>query len=61
MYTEKMRESHHKRPPTRRDYELIAAIVKQAKCAHCAKAFAIELGRLPGFDKTRFLRACGVL
>jgi hypothetical protein len=64
-YTEKMRKSHNKNPPTRRDYELIAWVISRltqppSKAAWIARAFADELRRMPGFNEARFLKACGL-
>lgn len=69
-YTEKMHKSHTKNPMTRRDYELIASILKlrmrdakdRVRTAQESVAydFANGLAHMPGFDRARFLKACDV-
>lgn len=65
-YTQKMQKSIAKYPLTRRGYELIAFCIRTSPIASEAKRilvlyFSQELGKLPGFDTGRFLKACGVV
>ena len=60
-FTLKMVKSLDRRPPTRRDYEMMAHIIGKIPAPtrkRVATHFAGWLSRYEGFDGARFLRTC---